>query len=291
MTSSWMLVASLLFALMGTLAKSLSNQFSGAELAMYRSLFGLVAIAAFFLWRRESPRTRFWKNHLWRGVTGTISLVAYFYALTKLPLATAITLNYTSPIWLALLSAVLLKERFSRHLVFAIALGFVGVAMLLRPVFASEQTSAGLIGLASGFFAACAYINVKKLGEAGEPAWRVVFYFALVGSIGAALVQPFDGPFHAVNIGNLWALLGVGLFATLAQLALTRAYHSGNTLVVGAFAYSTVIFAALLGLFFFDEQLPLLAWLGMLVIIVSGIIAVLAKGASDKLPALPAEED
>ena len=83
----------------------------------------------------------------------------------------------------------------------------------------------------------------------------------------------------------------MGLFATLAQLALTRAYHSGNTLVVGAFAYSTVIFAALLGLVFFDEQLPLLAWLGMLVIIVSGIIAVLAKGTTDKLPALPAEED
>jgi drug/metabolite transporter (DMT)-like permease len=170
-------------------------------------------------------------------------------------------------------------------------LGFVGVAMLLRPVFASEQTSAGLIGLASGFFAACAYMNVKKLGDAGEPAWRVVFYFSLVGMIGSALVQPFDGPFHAVNARNLWTLLGVGLSATLAQLALTRAYQSGNTLVVGAFAYSTVIFAALLGLFFFDDQLPWLAWLGMLVIIVSGIIAVLAKGASGKLPALPAEED
>jgi drug/metabolite transporter (DMT)-like permease len=296
MTSSWMLVAGALFALMGALAKLLSDQFSGAELAMYRSLGGLVAIGAFVLWRRESPRTRYWQSHLWRGATGTISLIAYFYAMTKLPLATAITLNYTSPIWLTALSALLLKERFNPRLLFSILLGFVGVAMLLRPTFASDQATAGLIGLASGFFAACAYVNVKKLGDAGEPPWRVVFYFSLVGMLGSALAQPLDGPFHPVNAGNIWPLLGVGLVATLAQLAMTRAYHSGNTLVVGAFAYSTVIFAAIFGQVFFAELLPLLAWLGMLVIIVSGLLAKLAGGGAinppdDKMPALPAEED
>lgn len=292
MTSSWMLVAGALFALMGALAKLLTGQFSGAELAMYRSLFGLVAIGVFLLWRRETLRTRFWKGHLWRGATGTISLVAYFYAMGKLPLATAITLNYTSPLWLTLLSALLLKERFSSRLVFATALGFLGVGMLLRPVVASDQAVVGMIGLASGFFAACAYVNVKKLGEAGEPAWRVVFYFSLIGTFGSALVQPLTGPFHAINAGNLWPLLGVGLAATLAQLAMTRAYHSGNTLVVGVFAYSTVIFAALAGLVFFNEQLPLLAWMGMLVIIASGLLAKLASARADnKMPALPAEED
>ena len=293
MTSSWMLVAGALFALMGALAKLLSGQFSGAELAMYRSLFGLVAIGAFLLWRRETARTAFWKGHFWRGVTGTISLVAYFHAMTELPLATAITLNYTSPVWLTLLSAVFLKERFNRRLVGAIALGFVGVTLVLRPVLASDQTTAGLIGLASGFFAACAYVNVKKLGDAGEPAWRVVFYFSLIGTIGSALVHPLDGPFHAVNTANLWPLLGVGLAATLAQLAMTRAYQRGNMLVVGAFAYSTVIFAAIFGLFFFDEQLSFFAWIGMLVIIASGLLAGIGKSArADNIaPALPAEED
>ena len=288
-----MLVAGALFALMGALAKLLSGQFSGAELAMYRSLFGLVAIGAFLLWRRETARTAFWKGHFWRGATGTISLVAYFHAMTELPLATAITLNYTSPVWLTLLSAIFLKERFNRRLLGAIALGFVGVTLVLRPVLASDQTTAGLIGLASGFFAACAYVNVKKLGDAGEPAWRVVFYFSLIGTIGSALVHPLDGPFHPVNTANLWPLLGVGLAATLAQLAMTRAYQRGNTLVVGAFAYSTVIFAAIFGVFFFDEQLSLFAWIGMLVIIASGLLAGIGKTArADNIaPALPAEED
>ena len=295
MTSSWMLVAGVLFALMGAFAKSLAGQFSGAELAMYRSLFGLVAIGGVLLWRRMSPRTAFWRGHFWRGVTGTISLVAYFHAMTSLPLATVITLNYTSPIWLTLLSVILLKERFSRRLVAAIALGFLGVVLVLQPVIASDQAVMGLIGLASGFFAACAYVNVKKLGDAGEPAWRVVLYFSVVGTVGSALVQPFNGDFHPVDGANLWPLLGVGLAATLAQLAMTRAYHSGQTMVVGAFAYSTVIFAALLGAYFFDEQLPPLAWLGIAIIIVSGLLAGLAKAspppAADKTPTLPAEED
>ena len=297
MTSSWMLVAGALFALMGAMAKLLSAQFSGAELAMYRSLFGLLAIGGFLLWRRETLRTPFWKGHFWRGATGTVSLIAYFYAMTVLPLATAITLNYTSPIWLTVLSAVLLKERFNGRLLAAIGLGFVGIVMLLRPAFASDQAIPGLVGLASGFFAACAYINVKKLGSAGEPAWRVVFYFSLAGTFGAALVQPFAGPFHPINAGNIWLLLAMGFVATLAQLAMTRAYHSGNTLVVGAFAYSTVIFAALIGLFFFGEKLPLLAWLGMMVIMASGLLAGLgirdasATDPTSNLPTLPAEED
>ncbi len=294
MTSSWMLVAGALFAIMGALAKMLSGQFSSTELAMYRSLIGLVAIGAYLIWRRETLRTPFWKGHFWRGVTGTISLVAYFYAMTELPLALAITLNYTSPIWLTVLAALLLKERFNARVIFAVALGFVGVAMLLRPAFASDQALAGMIGLASGFFAACAYVNVKKLGEAGEPAWRVVFYFSLVGTLGSALIQPMTGPFHPVHFGNIWLLLGVGLAATLAQLAMTRAYHSGSTVVVGAFAYSTVIFAAIAGVVFFDEQLPPLAWIGMLVIIISGLLAKWASEGADKnnkSPTLPAEED
>ena len=294
MTSSWMLVAGALFALMGTQAKMLGDQFSGAELAMYRSLVGLVAIGAFLLWRHETLRTPFWKGHFWRGLTGTISLVAYFYAMTQLPLALAITLNYTSPIWLTLLSALLLKERFNVRVIFAIALGFVGVAMLLQPAFASEQALAGIIGLASGFFAACAYVNVKTLGEAGEPAWRVVFYFSLMGTLGSALVQPFTCPFHAVNASNLWLLLGIGVSATLAQLAMTRAYHCGSTVVVGAFAYSTVIFAALAGVLFLGEQLSALAWLGMIVIVASGLLTKWASERADtnnKLPTLPAEED
>lgn len=292
MTSSWMLVAGALFATMGVFAKLLAPQFTGAELSLYRSLVGLMAIGAFIAWKRQALATPFWRGHFWRGATGTISLIGYFYAMTKLPLATAIMLNYTSPLWLTLMSVVLLGERFRPRLLFAIALGFVGVAFLLRPTFSGDSAHAGFIGLGSGFFAACAYTGVKKLGQAGEPEWRVVFYFALAGALGSALTQgAIEREFHAVTTGNVALLLGMGIAATLAQLAMTRAYHSGNTLVVGAFAYSTVVFASLAGIFFFDEVLPPIAWAGMLLIVASGLIAKGVAPREDKRPALPAEED
>ena len=86
---------------------------------MYCSLAGLAAIGIFLWWRQETPRTAFWESQFWRGAMGTILLVACFFAMNELPLATVITLNYPSPVWLILLSALLLKERFNRRLVFA----------------------------------------------------------------------------------------------------------------------------------------------------------------------------
>ena len=289
MTSSWMLVAGALFATMGTFAKFLAAYFSGAELALYRSLIALLLLGSFVALKGAPLATPFWKGHIWRGVTGTISLIGYFYAMTKLPLATAITLNYTSPLFLTILSTLLLKEKFRPRLVLAIALGFLGVALLLRPTFEGENAHAGFIGLASGFFAACAYVNVKKLGEAGEPEWRVVFYFAIAGTIGSAIFQALtEFEFHPVNAANAPYLLGLGLAATAAQLAMTRAYHSGSTLVVSAFAYSTVIFASIAGIVFFNEVLPPIAWLGMAIIIASGI---LAKRADRRQVTLSSEAD
>jgi drug/metabolite transporter (DMT)-like permease len=277
MTSSWMLVAGALFALMGTFAKLLAPSFSAAELSLYRSVIGLIIIGAFVLLQRKSLRTPFWRGHFWRGFLGTISLIGYFYTMTKLPLATAIALNYTSPLFLTVLSTILLKEKFRLPLVGAILIGFVGVALLLRPTFEGPNAHAAFIGLGSGFFAACAYVNVKKLGDAGEPEWRVVFYFALAGTIGSALFQATTAPaFHPINASNTAYLGGLGLAATAAQLAMTRAYHSGKTLVVGTFAYSTVLFSAIFGIVFFDEILPAIAWVGMAVIVLGGILAKLA---------------
>jgi drug/metabolite transporter (DMT)-like permease len=263
MTSSWTLVAGALFALMGTFAKLLSPNFTGAELALYRSIIALIFIGGFILIRRQSLRTPFWRGHFWRGATGTVSLIMYFYAMTKLPLATAIALNYTSPLFLAILSNILLREKFRLPLVAVIVLGFIGVALLLRPTFEGANAHA-----------ACAYVNVKKLGDAGEPEWRVVFYFGLAGTIGSALFQAgVVREFHPITASNTPYLLGLGLAATLAQLAMTRAYHSGKTLVVGAFAYSTVLFSAIAGVVFFNEVLPPIAWAGMAIIVVSGILA------------------
>ena len=131
----------------------------------------------------------------------------------------------------------------------------------------------GMIGLASGVLAAVAYLNVRTLGRQGEPDWRVVFYFALMSSLGGAVWMAWAG-FTVPRLADLPLLLAMGATATSAQLAMTRAYRLGNTLAVGALAYATVGFSALYGVFLFGDKLSLEAWLGMALIVLAGMIGV-----------------
>ncbi len=272
MKSGWMVVAGFLFGLMGVFVKLGSQHFSSAELVFYRSLIGLVVIFGIVRAQGLSLATPHVASHVWRGLSGFFALMLFFYAISALPLATAITLNYTSPLFLALLLTLWLKEKPHWQLIGAILLGFVGVVLLLRPNLHAEQLIAGLMGLTSGFLAGIAYLNVKQLGALGEPEWRVVFYFTLICTIGAGAWMLIH-QFHALSWRTLPILLGLGTTATLAQLAMTRAYRVGKTLVVGSLAYSTVIFASLFGILFWDEWLSPLSWLGIGLIVSSGVLS------------------
>ena len=280
MKSSWMLVAAALFALMSVLVKHLSAQFSSAELVFYRSVFGLVAIwvvIAVSHRRLLAPlATPHGWAHVWRGLSGFTALVLFFYAIAQLPLATAVTLNYTAPLFLAGLSAWWLKERHGRGLIAAVWLGFVGIVLLLQPQVDGQDWVPALAGLVSGMLAAVAYVNVKSLGKLGEPEWRVVFYFTLLSTLGGAAWMGVAG-FHRPQAADWPWLAGIGVTATLAQLALTRAYHRGRTLTVGALAYTTVGFSAVYGVVLFGEHLPGVAWLGMATVAAAGMLAVRAS--------------
>jgi drug/metabolite transporter (DMT)-like permease len=273
MTSSWMLVAGFLFATMGVFVKLGSRHFDPAELALYRSMFSFLSMLAVLAMRGGTFRTRYATGHVMRGVIGTTSLIAYFYAITHLPLATAQTLNYTSPIFLAIATTVVLREPFSGWLFVAIALGFAGVALLLQPNFQEGKEGAAMLGLFSGVLSAWAYLSVRTLGRLGEPDLRVVCWFGLVASVICAGWQLGTSTFHPVRWDNAWTLVGVAVCGTLAQLAMTRAYRTGHTIVVGALSYSTIVFATGATLLLWHERLQPLEWLGMAVIILSGIIA------------------
>ncbi|MBI4989106.1 MAG: DMT family transporter [Rhodocyclales bacterium] len=273
MQSLWMIAASALFACMGVCVKLGASLFSAAELVFYRGVIALILLWGFVLVRRLPLATPHWRAHLWRGVAGSVSLVLYFYAISVLPLATAVTLNYTSPLFLALILAFWVGERVRWTLFLALTLGLAGVALLLRPSFEADQWQGGLAALASGAGAGIAYFNVRKLGRLGEPEWRTVFYFSLASAMIGMPWLLASQTVHAISGQGALLVLGVGGFGALAQLAMTRAYKRGSTLVSASLAYSTVIFASLFGMLLWDEVLPLSAWIAIGLIVASGLVA------------------
>ena len=186
-----MVGASLLFSTMGVCVKLASAQYSAGEIVFYRGLIGALVIAALARVRGSSLRTAVPAMHFWRSASGVCSLRLWFYAIGNLPLATAMTLNYMSSVWMALFllgGAVLLgAARVDGRLVATVLLGFAGVALVLRPTIEQDQLWHGLVGLLSGMIAAMAYLQVTALGRAGEPDDRIVFYFSLGGVVVGAL--------------------------------------------------------------------------------------------------------
>ena len=276
--SLWMLVAALGFAIMGALVKVNAHKFNSAELVFYRSAFGLVFIYAYIFAKKLPLKTPVLNKQMSRALVGLASLVLFFYAIAHLPLATAITLNYTSALFLAIFMPFFLHEKPKPILYGTVLLGFIGVILLLKPVLNQRDMLAGILGLLSGMGAALAYIHVKQLGKLNEPDWRTVFYFTFVSTIASGLwmlMQIFTSlAFTKPSLADMPSLLGLGASATVAQLAMTRAYRTGNTLIVASLAYTTVIFASLFGVMFWQETLSVSEYFAIGIIILSGIISV-----------------
>src|SRR5215210_1020093 len=159
MESLWMLAAGACFAIMGVFVKLGAPEFKVAELVLYRSLTMLLIGWAVLAHARQSVRTSRFGTHVHRSVSGFVSLFMFFYALSVLPVAPAITLNYTSPIFLAALVAWFAHERPSRRLIATVVIGFAGVLLLLRPTLHPHELWGWLMGLGSGALSAVAYWN------------------------------------------------------------------------------------------------------------------------------------
>ncbi|MGE5115295.1 MAG: DMT family transporter [Betaproteobacteria bacterium] len=274
-----MLVASFLFATMGVCVKLASAHYAPGEIVFYRGLIGALTIAGMTRWRGGSLRTAVPAMHFWRSLSGVGALVLWFYAIAHLPLATAITLNYMSSVWMALFligGAVMLGGagmRVDGRLVGTVLVGFAGVAMVLRPTVEHEQLWPGLIGLLSGMLAALAYLQVTALGRIGEPEYRVVFYFSL-GSVAAGLATMLAGTAHPHTATGLVWLLAVGVLATAAQMMMTRAYSIGRTLVNASLQYLGIAWSFVYGVLVFGDAIRPLALGGMALIVVAGLAAI-----------------
>ena len=295
MQALWMLLASLFFATMGVCIKFASEHFNSFEIVCYRGMVGVIFLLGMTRVRGVSLRTRVPMMHVWRSVVGVTALTSWFYAIAALPLATAVTLNYMSSVWIAafLLGGALLVQgrnapiKQQGPLFLAVLAGFGGVAMMLRPTLNEDQFVGAFVGLLSGVFSAFAYLQVAALSRAGEPESRTVFYFSVGAVLAGALGMVFVGASAWHWPSALW-LLPIGLLAVFGQLCMTRAYASGATLVVANLQYSGIVFAGIYSLTIFGDQLPLIGWLGMGLIIASGITATALRARA--VPHAPAEE-
>ena len=294
MQALWMVLASFLFATMAVGIKYASNSFGTFELVFYRGLVSIVFMGVVLRARGTAIRTPVPMMHLWRSTIGVVSLSSWFYAISHLPLATAMTLNYMSGVWVAafIVGGALLYGHAEKQgpLLGTVLLGFVGVVMTLRPTIDQNQLFAGLIGLLSGMGAALAYMQVTALGKAGEPEDRTVFYFsvgtAIVGSIGMLFTR--FTPWSAVAWQDAAWVIPIGVLASLGQWCMTRAYSKGSTLVVASMQYSGIVFAVIFSIVLFGDSIAPMGWLGIAIIVASGILATILR--SRVMPNTPAEE-
>ena len=276
-----MLGASLLFATMGVCVKLASALYPPGEIVFYRGLVGMLFAALVARSRGVGLGTRVPAAHFWRSLCGVLALGLWFYAIGGLPLATAVTLNYMSSVWMALFlvgGAIMLGgQRVDGRLIATILAGFAGVALILRPTIEHDQLWHGLVGLLSGMLSATAYLQVTALGRAGEPEYRIVFYFSLGGVAAGALSMLWTGITPHRTLEGPASLLAVGLLASIAQLLMTRAYGTGRTLVVASLQYLGIAFAFLYGVLLFGDRVTWMALAGMGLIVGAGLGASLLR--------------
>ncbi len=290
-----MVLGSFLFATMAVGIKFASSSFGTLELVFYRGIVSVVFMAVVMHARGVPLRTPVPMMHVWRSTVGVLSLSAWFYGIAHLPLATAMTLNYMSGVWVAAFivgGALLYGGQAQRQgpLMGTVMLGFIGVVMTLRPTIDHDQLFAGVVGLLSGMGAALAYLQVTALGKVGEPEVRTVFYFsigtAIVGIVGAL----FTGltPWSQVSGTAMAWVIPIGVLASLGQWCMTRAYSHGATLVVASMQYTGIVFASIYSLALFGEYIAPIGWAGIAVIVTSGVMATILR--SRALPNTPAED-
>lgn len=276
MQSLWMLVASFLFAVLAAAVKLGAPEVGTFSMIFWRGLFGCVML---YVWARATGRsiaTKYVASHVKRSGSGTIALAMWLYSITFLPLSTGMTLNYTSPIFVAaivVLASLFRRERVEWKLVGAVLLGFAGVVEVLQPEVDARDMWPALIGLGSGLLSAVAYIQIKELSKVNEPEWRIVFYFSLCnlifGLVGHLLFEPAD----VYTVRSVGCILAVGLSATFAQVAMTRSFGAGNLLVSSVLSFSGIIFASIIGSLVWGDAVTLQSAVGIAIIIVAGVFA------------------
>lgn len=284
-----MLLASLSFAVMGGFAKVVSQVLPPVEVTFFRNIFGviLVGIAIY-----KVPLKQIGGKPLlliFRGSMGFAALLAYFYIMAYIPLGEAVTYNKTSPIFVAIFAYLFLNEKLHKSALLAILIGFIGIVLVAQPE-GGTFDKYDILGIFSGMGAALAYTSIRELRKYYDTR-AIVMSFMGVGTVAPLvlmLVTPyvnvseeFDWMFAAfvMPVGIEWGyVMAVGIFATISQLLMTKAYELTKAGIVGTISYSNIVFAVVIGIMLGDPIPDIWTVLGIILVILSGLIVALPKG-------------
>jgi drug/metabolite transporter (DMT)-like permease len=262
------------FAFMAAMIKlGYAHGVTTPELAFYRFALGLppllgwIALSGNFgAWRTARPMA-----HVSRAAIGLTTMLLAFSALAYLPLAESTTIGFAAPLFAVMLSALVLKEPVGRHRWSAVALGFVGVLIVMRPE-SSHLPPIGLaLAVAAAFGVGIVTITIRQIGRT-EGTQTTVLWFSLLSMLA---LSPFLALYGRAHDEATWSILAaLGLFGGCGQLFLTASLRFAPVPVVVPFDYSQLLWAVLLGWWLFDTHPPATTWAGAAVIIASGLYTV-----------------
>lgn len=253
-----MLLAGVFFALMNVSVKFIPH-IPAIEIILFRSIFSLV-FSYLFLKRKHIPVFGNNKKVLvLRGIVGSIGLITFFYTLQNIPLASAVTIQYLSPIFTTILGIFLVKERVKPLQFLFFGISFAGV-IVVQGFDPRVNLLWGTVGLASALFSGLAYNIIRKLKNTEHPL-VIIFYFPLVTLPIASLVSYF---YWVTPDGWDWfILLWIGMCTQAAQYFMTVAYQNANVSKVSSMTYLGMIYALFFGFIFFGETFGVMSYVGM----------------------------
>ena len=284
-----MLIGALISATNGALTKILADDMPALEIVFFRNLIGIVLIL--YALKHTSPTLNGGKFYLLiqRGMLGFFAMILFFYTVTTIPLGEAITLNKTSPLFVAVLAYYLLGEKLNLRTVFALFTGFMGIVFILKP-FGMSISYEHLLGILGGFFAASAYATIKKIKDIYDSR-IIVLSFVGIGTIMPTilfLISPYINPprfieflfpvFIMPSTAYVWSLIiFMAIISTLSQWLLTKAYSHSNLSIIGVISYTNIPFSIGIGYMLGDKFPDFLTWLGIGLIILGGFLVGLKK--------------
>lgn len=264
------------FAVMSALVKGLAPELPTPVIVFFRNLF---ALAALLPWIALTPgarvpmRSRRPAMHLLRALTGLGAMYCFFYALSQMPLASAVLLNYSQPLFLPFIAWAWIGERPPARIYPAVLIGFVGVILILKPGL-GWVGPAGFAGLAAGLLAATSMAAIRRMSDT-EASIRIVLWFSVLATLISAV--PAVIAWQTPHAGQWLILVALGVVGTAGQLLLTHAYTLAPAAHIGALIYSIVVFAALIGWVVWQETPDLISIAGGLAVIVAALIVVITR--------------